>query len=74
MSWVLASLKTSCSALLASLFIPNKFYFRSLFAASTVACDRAGVILIADCFGSLIWRVDLNTHDGKPKASVMAQA
>ena len=29
-----------------------------------------GVILIADCFGSLIWRVDLNTHDGKPKASV----
>ena len=28
-----------------------------------------GVILIADCFGSLIWRVDLNTHDGKPKAS-----
>ncbi|MEA3006277.1 MAG: hypothetical protein QOI94_1546, partial [Acidobacteriaceae bacterium] len=29
-----------------------------------------GVILIADCFGSLIWRVDLNTHDGKPRASV----
>jgi hypothetical protein len=29
-----------------------------------------GVILIADCFGSLIWRVDLNTHDGKAKASV----
>ena len=29
-----------------------------------------GVILIADCFGGLIWRVDLNTDDGKPKASV----
>jgi hypothetical protein len=29
-----------------------------------------GVILIADCFGSLIWRVDLNTHDGKPRARV----
>ena len=30
----------------------------------------SGVMLIADCFASLIWRVDLNTHDGKPKASV----
>jgi hypothetical protein len=30
----------------------------------------SGVMLIADCFTSLIWRVDLNTHDGKPKASV----
>jgi hypothetical protein len=29
-----------------------------------------GLILIADCFSGLIWRVDLNTHDGKPKASV----
>jgi hypothetical protein len=29
-----------------------------------------GVILIADCFASLIWRVDLNMHDSKPKASV----
>ena len=29
-----------------------------------------GVILIADCFSSLIWRVDLNTDDGKPTARV----
>ena len=29
-----------------------------------------GVILVADCFAGLIWRVDLNTGDGKPKASV----
>jgi hypothetical protein len=29
-----------------------------------------GVILIADCFSSLIWRVDLNTNDGKPTAHV----
>jgi hypothetical protein len=29
-----------------------------------------GIILIADCFSSLIWRVDLDTDDGNPKASV----
>ena len=29
-----------------------------------------GVILIADCFSSLIWRVNLNTGDGKPTARV----
>jgi hypothetical protein len=29
-----------------------------------------GVILIADCFSSSIWRVDLNTTDGKPTARV----
>jgi hypothetical protein len=29
-----------------------------------------GLILLADCFSSSIWRVDLNMRDGKPKASV----
>jgi hypothetical protein len=29
-----------------------------------------GIILIADCFSSLIWRVDLKTADGKPTARV----
>jgi hypothetical protein len=29
-----------------------------------------GVILIADCFSSLIWRVDLKTDNGKPTARV----
>lgn len=29
-----------------------------------------GVILIADCFASLIWRVDLNTDDDQPTARV----
>src|SRR6202046_3836560 len=29
-----------------------------------------GIILIADCFSSLIWRVDLNTNDGRPTAHV----
>jgi hypothetical protein len=29
-----------------------------------------GLILFADCFAGLIWRVDLNMHDGKPKASI----
>jgi hypothetical protein len=29
-----------------------------------------GLILLADCFAGLIWRVDLNMHDGKPKASI----
>jgi hypothetical protein len=28
------------------------------------------IILIADCFSSLIWRVDLKTADGKPTARV----
>jgi hypothetical protein len=29
-----------------------------------------GIILIADCFSSLIWRVDLNADHGKPTARV----
>ena len=29
-----------------------------------------GLILLADCFSSSIWRVDLSTRHGKPKASV----
>jgi hypothetical protein len=29
-----------------------------------------GLILLADCFSSWIWRVDLNMRDGKPKANV----
>ncbi len=29
-----------------------------------------GIILIADCFSSLIWRVDLNADDGMPTARV----
>jgi hypothetical protein len=29
-----------------------------------------GIILIADCFSSLIWRVDLNADGGKPTARV----
>jgi hypothetical protein len=29
-----------------------------------------GVILVADCFASLIWRVDLHADDGKPEARV----
>lgn len=29
-----------------------------------------GIILLADCFAGLIWRVDLNPHQAKPKASV----
>jgi hypothetical protein len=29
-----------------------------------------GIILAADCFSSLIWRVDLNADDGKPAARV----
>ena len=29
-----------------------------------------GLILLADCFAGLIWRVDLNLRQGKPKASV----
>jgi hypothetical protein len=29
-----------------------------------------GLILLADCFSSSIWRVDLNMRDSKPKASV----
>ena len=29
-----------------------------------------GIVLIADCFASLIWRVDVPADDGKPTASV----
>ena len=35
------------------------------------ACLLApGVMLVADCFASLIWRIDLNGRNGKPQASV----
>jgi hypothetical protein len=40
---------------------------RGLNGSCVVAPD---VILIADCFSSLIWRVDLNTDDGKATARV----
>ena len=50
----------------------RSFAFRSPSAvSSTVACVVApGIILVADCFSSLIWRVDLNADDGKPTARV----
>src|ERR1700678_212170 len=40
---------------------------RGLNGSCVIAPD---VILLADCFASLIWRVDLNTADGKPSARV----
>jgi hypothetical protein len=40
---------------------------RGLNGSCVIAPD---VILVADCFASLIWRVDLNTADGKPSARV----
>jgi hypothetical protein len=40
---------------------------REVSLAGRIAPD---IMLIADCFSSLIWRVDLETADGKPTSRV----
>ena len=56
----------------ASLFHPEPIlHFPEQVRALNGSCVVApGLILLADCFAGLIWRVDLNMHDGKPKASI----